>query len=58
MSAPIFRETYTPPSRWFRFKNSLAGFITHPAVMFGEVAFIVGVIAAVVVVVMANGWAS
>jgi hypothetical protein len=58
MSGPIFRETYTPPTRWVRFKNGLAGFITHPAVIAGEVAFIVGVIAAVVVAIIANGWLS
>jgi hypothetical protein len=56
MSEQLFRDTYTRPSRRARFKNALAGFITHPAVIAGQVAFLTGVIAAVIVVVVTRGW--
>ena len=58
MTAPIFRSTYKPPTRWFRFKESVAAFIAHPAIMFAQVVLIIGIIAAVVLAVVANGWAS
>jgi hypothetical protein len=56
MSEQLFRDTYKRPSRRARLKIALAGFITHPAVIAGQVAFLTGVIAAVIVVVVTRGW--
>ena len=58
MTAPIFRSTYKRPTRWFRFKEHTAAFITHPAIIFAVVVLIIGIIAAVVLAVVANRWAS
>ena len=56
MTAPIFRSTYKRPTRWFRFRESVAAFITHPGIIFAQAILIIGIIWAVLLVVVANGW--
>ncbi len=48
--------TDTIPPRRTRAALRFRAFIYHPAVMFGEVVFLTGVVAAVIYWVIANGW--